>query len=183
MARFRIVWLAAVAGLALSACDNGPSAVAQRPADDDRRSGAFDEPRRSDSSSEVAEAGDDGREAAVPKVDGRPMWSSTRRYSAQENAERAFARNGEAFGAADVDAFIQKAHTFVHKPPRGTQTIDRSNGDTLMYDPKGNVFAIRTAQGAPRTMFKPDDGPAYWEEQKAREARRSASSARRDDDA
>ncbi|ODT89211.1 hypothetical protein [Phenylobacterium sp. SCN 70-31] len=181
MSGIRIVLLAA-AGLALTACDNGPSAVAQKPADE-RRSQTFEEPRRDNAGVETAEAPGDRRDTATPKIDGRPMWSSTRRYSAQENAERAFSRNGEAFGAADVDTFVRKAHAFVNSPPRGTLTLPRSNGDTLLYDPKGNVFAIRTAQGAPRTMFRPDDGMAYWEEQKAREARRSASRRGGDDDA
>ncbi|WP_337185713.1 hypothetical protein [Phenylobacterium sp.] len=180
MSGIRIVLLAA-AGLALTACDNGPSAVAQKPVDA-RRTQAFEEPRRDGADVETAEAQQDRRETATPQVDGRPMWSSTRRYSAQENAERAFARNGQAFGAGDVDTFVRKAHAFVHSPPRGTLTLGRSNGDTLLYDPKGNVFAIRTAQGAPRTMFRPDDGMAYWEEQKAREARRSASGRSAGDD-
>jgi hypothetical protein len=49
-----------------------------------------------------------------------------------------------------------------------------------MYDPKGNVFAVASKAGAPRTMFKPDDGMAYWEEQKARESRRQTAGANRE---
>jgi hypothetical protein len=33
---------------------------------------------------------------------------------------------------------------------------------------------VRTAEGAPRTMFHPDDGAAYWAEQQEREASRTA---------
>jgi len=183
MSGTRIVLFVAATALVLSACDNGPSAVAQRP---DAGAGRSASEQTFSAESSAPSSGAGGRERAdaeVPKVDGRPMWSATRRYSAQENAERAFARNGQTFGAGDVDAFVEKAHAFVHSPPRGTLTLSRRNGDTLLYDPKGNVFAIRTAEGAPRTMFKPDDGMAYWEEQKAREARRSASSSGRDDEA
>jgi pyocin large subunit-like protein len=183
MSGTRIVLFAAAAALLLSACDNGPSAVAERP-DAGARDRAI-ETARGDGAGGEEFAGNRAaeRNAAAPEVNGRPMWSATRRYSAEENARRAFERNGQTFGATDVDAFVEKAHAFVHNPPRGTLTLDRRNGDTLLYDPKGNVFAIRTAEGAPRTMFKPDDGMAYWEEQKTREARRSAGRGAGDDDA
>ena len=185
MLKSKIAWLLAAAALALTACDNGPSAVAQKQAagtqmaaDDVGRAAADASARTTDGPRE------DHRNDPVAKVNGKPMWSASRRYSADENAQRAFARNGQAFGADSVDAFVEKAHAFVQSPPRGTLTLVRANGDTLFYDPKANVFAVKSKAGAPRTMFKPDDGMAYWEEQKARESRRQATSRRtRDDDA
>lgn len=172
MARVRmgLALLGGAAALTLAACDNGPSAVAQQQAAGTQMATAA--PPR-----EAADAGPrvDHRRDPVKLVDGKPMWSASRRYSAEENARRAFERNGEAFGADTVDEFVKAAHAFVETPPRGTLTLSRPNGDTLFYDPKGNVFAIATKDGAPRTMFKPDDGPAYWDEVKAREARRSQS--------
>ena len=69
---------------------------------------------------------------------------------------------------------MKKAHAFVSDPPRGAETLSRPNGDLLIYDAKSNVFAVATAEGAPRTMFKPDDGRAYWDRQKEREGRRAA---------
>lgn len=147
----------------LVACDNGPSAVTPAPsAGDAAQNAVATAPAASTATARVP----------VPQVDGRPLWSETQRYSAQENAERAYARNGEAFGAANLDDFVRKAHAFVNDPPAGAETIKRGNGDTLIYDPAANIFAVATAQGAPRTMFKPDNGAAYWEEQKAREATR-----------
>jgi len=125
----------------------------------------------------------DHRNDPVKLVDGKPMWSASRRYSAEQNARRAFERNGEAFGADTLDAFVKKAHAFVDAPPKGTLTLKRRNGDTLFYDPKGNVFAVASKEGAPRTMFRPDEGRAYWDEQVARETRRNQSARRsRDDD-
>ena len=56
---------------------------------------------------------------------------------------------------------------FVDHPPPGAQTLKRSNGDTLVYDAKTNVFAVVAKDGAPRTIFKPRDGAAYWDQQKA----------------
>ncbi|WP_179855810.1 hypothetical protein [Gilliamella sp. wkB308] len=32
----------------------------------------------------------------------------------------------------------------------------RENGDTLYYNPSKNIFAIKNADGTPRTMFKPN---------------------------
>ena len=151
--------------LALAACDNGPSAVAkQEPVAEPAVSAAPEGPA----------SADDPRTAPIPKVDGKPMWSANRRYTATENAARHFARNGEAFGASDVDDYVKKAHAFVSDPPRGAETLSRPNGDLLIYDAKSNVFAVATAEGAPRTMFKPDDGRAYWDRQKEREGRRAA---------
>ena len=49
-------------------------------------------------------------------------------------------------------------------------TLTRSNGDRLIYDPKGNIFAVADKNGAPRTLFKPKDGQAYWDKQKEAEA-------------
>ena len=102
----------------------------------------------------------------------RIFWSSSKKGSAEENAERSFARNGEDFGASNLDSYIKKAQTFVGHPPAGAQTLKRENGDVLIYDAKDNIFAVATKDGVPRAMFKPDQGPAYWDVQKAREARR-----------
>jgi len=158
-------------GLALvlvAACER-PSAVADKTPDQAPVQGLHEAaPAR------TAEAG--RNEAPVRELDGRPIWSSSRRGTAEENAQRAFDRNGEAFGAKNLDDFIRKTHAFVTDPPRGTERLTRRNGDVLLYDPKGNVFAVATKDGAPRTMFKPDEGAAYWQEQKDREARQTARS-------
>lgn len=181
MANTRLLMLAAAAALALSACDNGPSAVAPKQA-----AGTQMATRDAAAPPSAADDGDtprvDHRQDPVKLVDGKPMWSASRRYSAQENAQRAFARNGEDFGADSLGEFVGKAHDFVGHPPKGTLTFARNNGDTLLYDPKGNVFAVRSKAGAPRTMFKPDEGMAYWEEQKAREAKRQTARRNRADD-
>ena len=162
----RSAWaLAAGASLfILAACDNGPSAVTPAPSAGEAAQ---------DASAVAPATSSAAARAPIPQVDGRPLWSETQRYSAQENAERAYARNGEAFGAADLDDFARQAHAFVNDPPASAETLKRGNGDTLIYDPEANVFAVATAAGAPRTMFKPDNGAAYWEEQKAREAERA----------
>jgi len=171
------------AALALAGCDNGPSAVAQKQAAGTQMAVNEDSgPSGASAPSDTPRV--DHRQDPVKLVDGKPMWSASRRYSAEENAQRAFTRNGQAFGADSIDEFVEKAHAFVDQPPKGTLTLVRANGDKLLYDPKGNVFAVKSKAGAPRTMFKPDDGMAYWEQQKAREARRQTTARRNraDDD-
>jgi pyocin large subunit-like protein len=178
--KWALAALGTAAALSLAACDNGPSAVAQKQA-------AGTQMAVADAAAPTAKADApkvDHRDDPVKLVDGTPMWSASRRYSAEEGAQRAFERNGEAFGARSVDQFVKKAHAFVSHPPAGTQTLTRANGDTLFYDPKANIFAVASKTGAPRTMFKPDGGAAYWTQQKDREAKRqTARSNRSDDDA
>lgn len=109
-----------------------------------------------------------------------PLWSSNRKYSAGDNARYQFEKHGAEFGAKSYGQYVAMAHAFVHAPPPGTETLKRKNGDTLFYDARGNVFAVMTKKGAPRTVFRPDDGKAYWDKQKDIEA---AKSAGREDDA
>ena len=152
-------WLAMLSAVALVACDGDAAAIPAR-----------------DHSAAVQQTVnyDPGpSEAPAPRIDGKPMWSSNSKYSAQENAAYHFDRNGKDFGAEDVDAFVRKAHAFVNDPPRDALIMSRANGDRLIYDPQSNTFAVATKDGAPRTMFKPDDGLAYWEKQKDREAKQA----------
>ena len=165
-----------MSGLGLVACDGGASAV-PAPKAGERADGAeaATPPSSSASSSSAAfePRGDDPRDAPVRQVAGKPFWAANRTRTAEENAQRGFERNGQAFGASSVDAYVAAAHRFVSDPPPGAQTLTRANGDTLIYDPKGNVFAVVSREGAPRALFKPDDGQIYWEVQKARESRRA----------
>lgn len=161
--------------LVLGGCDGGASAV-RAPKGGDRP--AVADTREAGSVSAPAPAGDQ-RQAPVRQVAGKPFWAANRTRSAEENAERAFERNGETFGAATVEDYVDTAHRFVSNPPKGAETLKRPNGDTLIYDPKGNVFAVVSREGAPRALFKPDDGAAYWEVQKTRESRRTTANRER----
>lgn len=95
-----------------------------------------------------------------------PLWSSTPQMSAEENAEHHWRKHGAEFpelkSAADYEA---AAHAFVSHPPPGTLTKQERGGDTLFYNPASNTFAVRRRDGAPRTMFKPDNGMSYWNRQ------------------
>ncbi len=173
----RASWLSALsaAGLALglAACDGGASAVKAPKAGDVAAAVEPSSDRDATAFNEGAPSRADPRDAPVRKVAGKPMWAANRTRTAEENAQRGFERYGAEFAAVDADDYVRKAHAFADSPPSGAETLQRPNGDTLIYDPKGNVFAVVTKAGAPRTMFKPDDGAAYWAQQKTRESRRT----------
>ena len=170
---------AAICVLSLAACDGAPSANAARAhgGDSADRRLADTAPEGGDTrgparySSAVYTTSSSGssssREAAdTPLFHGKPMWAANKKHSAQENADYHFKRDGDAVGAASEDDFLTKVHAFVDHPPQGTETLSRSNGDKLMYDPKANLFAVVDKDGAPRTLFKPRDGATYWQQQK-----------------
>ena len=119
-------------------------------------------------------------DADVRKVDdGKPMWASNRTRGGEDNAQKQFERNGQDFAAANLGDYVRKAHAFVDAPPKGALTVSRRNGDVLYYDPKANIFVVADRQGAPRTMFKPRDGMAYWQQQQKQ--RSSDTRSRRSD--
>ncbi|HTX50302.1 MAG TPA: hypothetical protein VME40_13035 [Caulobacteraceae bacterium] len=157
-----LVWIwAGVTALALGACDAGPSAKAPAATQ-----------TSASTSPTVAERGVTQTSLADPRdqppqllADGKPMWAPNRRHTAQENADYQFGKNGKDFGAATEAQYVAKVHAFVDAPPPGVQKIERSNGDALLYDGKTNTFAVVSKDGAPRTMFKPRDGAAYWTQQ------------------
>ena len=156
---------AAILALSLAGCGGHTSAVASQGAASQSSSGSTDAYGASSSQASAAD---------TPLVAGKPMWAANRRHSAAENAQYQFARNGVDFGAHSENDYVTKVHAFVDHPPATAQTLDRSNGDRLIYDPKSNTFAVVSRDGAPRTMFKPRDGASYWTEQKQRESERSS---------
>lgn len=160
--------------LALTGCDGGSARSHDQSASVGARPAASlgGTPASADQGAGGAPDRADPRREPVRLVHGKPMWAANRRHGADENAEYQFNRDGADFGAKSVDDFVDKVHAFVDHPPAGAYSLVRSNGK-LLYDPKANVFAVVTKDGAPRTMFKPRDGAAYWDEQKAREAERA----------
>ncbi|MEP6966685.1 MAG: hypothetical protein ABI906_01260 [Pseudomonadota bacterium] len=160
----RVVLLFGAAGalaLTLAACGGKPSAVAPRDQNASYRSQDGDRTSYADR-----------RDTPVPQVDGKPMWAANRKHTAEENAQYQFAKNGGDFGASSESEYVTKVHAFVDRPPSGAETLDRRNGDKLIYDAKINTFAVVSRDGAPRTMFKPRAGASYWAQQKDREDKR-----------
>lgn len=160
------VWPVLAAAALVAGCDGGASAVPVH------RAAVATSTTASTPDGPVRDAPDVGatRASSGGRREISGQWSSNRRFTSEQNAERAFKRNGAAFGATTVEAFVAVAHRFVTRPPKGAQIITRANGDRLIYDPASNVFAVATREGLPRTIFKPDEGAAYWDKVKAREA-------------
>ena len=189
LTRARMKWSAslsvlAFAALGLCACDGAPSANPARShaggalgplgqANQGDGGGAQPASYGSQGQASAPRAYDGERAAAAdldadaPRYQGKPIWAANRNHSSQENADYQFKKNGADLGAGSEDDFIAKAHAFVDHPPEGAETLKRANGDVLVYDAKGNLFAVVAKDGAPRTIFKPRDGAAYWAEQKA----------------
>uniref|UniRef100_UPI0025E6AB53 hypothetical protein n=1 Tax=uncultured Caulobacter sp. TaxID=158749 RepID=UPI0025E6AB53 len=136
----------------LSACDSGASAVKAQKAGE--RASVAAPVASSEGGFNTGGRTADPRDAPVKLVSGKPYWAANRTRSAEENAQRSFERNGATFEAKTADDYVAKVHAFVSDPPKGSETLKRSNGDLLIYDPKGNVFAVVSREGAPRTMFK-----------------------------
>jgi pyocin large subunit-like protein len=150
--------LASAALIGLSACDSGASAVETRD--------------RSGEATTVAVTAASGAGAIDVARDAEPAAQKTlitanRRETVDEKIQRLYERNGADFGARSAEDFLAKVTAFTSRPPAGVETIARPNGDTLLYQASTNTFAVVARDGTPRTMFKPDEGQAYWTEQKA----------------
>ena len=146
-----------LAMLVLAGCDSGGSAVETR----DRTT---TEPVALIS----AAAPESQFEAGETAPEAKPPVTANRRETADAKVQRLFERNGAAFGARSADDYLTKVRAFTEATPKGTETVKRPNGDTLYYQAATNTFAVVDRNGVPRTMFKPDDGPTYWAQQKER---------------
>ena len=163
----RTLGVVSALALGLAACGGHPSAVPNKAA------GAASASSGTASGTGAAASGDQRADAGpVRQVNGKPFWAANKRHGAEDNAQYQFGKNGADFGAASENDYITKVHAFVESPPASAETVNRKNGDRLIYDARSNTFAVVTKEGAPRTMFKPRDGAAYWAQQKTREASR-----------
>lgn len=150
---FRIITMTAAA-LALVACGNGGSAVETR-----------------DRSAEGAQAvltAATGSAAQAASPEAKPVLTANRRETTDAKVARLFERNGAAFGARTAGDYVAKVQAFTQSPPAGTERVERPNGDVLLYQASTNTFAVVSRDGVAKTMFKPDDGSAYWADQKAK---------------
>lgn len=149
----RTMTTAAVAILALSGCE---------------RSSAVETRDRAAEAVEAVTPLSGPAEAATAETGAKPAVTANRRETVDAKIERLYRRNGAAFGARSAEDYLDKVTAFTARPPRDAETVKRPNGDTLIYQASTNTFAVVARDGTPRTMFKPDDGAAYWAEQKER---------------
>ena len=84
-------------------------------------------------------------------------WTSTEKRSPNTNLAEHWSKHSKEFPELkSQNDYYRHAQEFVSDPPRGTLNKTRKNGDTVLYNPKTNTFAVKTKDGAPRTIFKPD---------------------------
>ena len=94
-----------------------------------------------------------------------PIWTKGVPRSVSKNAYEHWVKHGGKFPQLkNALQYVQAANNFVRSPPAGT-LFKRRGRDVLLYHPASNIFAIRAPSGAPRTMFKPRRGIAYWRQQ------------------
>ncbi|QZP08489.1 hypothetical protein [Caenibius sp. WL] len=95
-----------------------------------------------------------------------PIWSQTAKKSSVENAFGHWQKHGSEFPEfVNSKQYVEGAKRFFDTPPVGTLTKTRPNGDRIFYNPNTNTFGVQAPDGAPRTMFKPRNGPDYWSKQ------------------
>ena len=74
-----------------------------------------------------------------------------------DNLSDHFLRHGAEFGFNTEQEYLTAAQNFVStKGNQGVLSTVRANGDTVIYNPTTNEFAVITNDGAIRTFFKPD---------------------------
>lgn len=84
-------------------------------------------------------------------------WTSTKKRPPNTNLAEHWSKHSKEFPELkSQNDYYRHAQEFVSNPPRGTLNKTRKNGDTVLYNPKTNTFAVKTKDGAPRTIFKPD---------------------------
>jgi hypothetical protein len=86
-----------------------------------------------------------------------PIWSATKKLTPAQNAYEHWKKHGAEFPEyRNAKQYADAARRFVNQAPLGSLTKNRANGEVIIYHPPTNTFAIKTASGAPKTMFKPD---------------------------
>lgn len=92
-----------------------------------------------------------------------PDWTSGKPRDIAINAAVHWEKHKSDFpNLKSLNEYIAATKDFVTNPKPGTEIFVRKDGDTLYYNQYENIFAIRNADGLPRTMFKPNSGQDYW---------------------
>jgi hypothetical protein len=89
-------------------------------------------------------------------VHNQSLWTSTKSKSSVENAFSHWEKHKSEFPEfLNSKQYVEGAKNFLNNPPTGALTKTQG-GNTLIYETATNTFGVRTANGTPRTLFRPD---------------------------
>ncbi|HCR4097120.1 TPA: hypothetical protein U2I30_002624 [Providencia rettgeri] len=101
------------------------------------------------------------------KLKDSQIWTDTKKTDPVSNAYGHWDKHKSEFPEfQNSKQYVDATHNFVNLPPKGTLIKERPNGDTMYYNQSTNTFAVKNADGTPKTMFRPQNGIEYWEKQK-----------------
>jgi hypothetical protein len=105
-----------------------------------------------------------GTSSAVRNNSETEAWSGANKFNGVENAFKQWEKHSKNFPELrNAKEYVDLARNFVTYPPAGTISKTRANGDQLFYYPRTNIFAVKTKEGVPKTIFKPKTGKKYWD--------------------
>ena len=84
-------------------------------------------------------------------------WTSAKKASNNINLAGHWEKHKDEFPTLmSQNDYYRFAQNFVTNPPKDTLEKVRKNGDSVLYQPSTNTFAVKTKDGLPRTVFRPD---------------------------
>jgi RHS repeat-associated protein len=85
------------------------------------------------------------------------LWTPGKVKDPAKNADVHWKKHGAEFPEyGSKGEYVEGAREFLNNPPSGALTKTRATGEVVVYDPVTNTFGIRTADGTPATLFRPD---------------------------
>ncbi|RBO11068.1 VENN motif pre-toxin domain-containing protein, partial [Pantoea sp. 3_1284] len=99
----------------------------------------------------------EGSQQISAKAKDTQIWTETKKKEPVSNAYGHWDKHKQEFPEFhNSKQYVEATHNFVNNPPPGTLSKVRPNGETVFYNAKTNTFAVKTADGVPKTMFRPD---------------------------
>jgi pyocin large subunit-like protein len=86
-------------------------------------------------------------------------------FASQKLFDGHFAKHAAEWGAGNITkaGYLKRAQDLLGRAVGGDILgAVRANGDMLRYNVRTNEFAVGTADGFIRTLFRPEKGLEYW---------------------
>ena len=91
------------------------------------------------------------------------VWSRTSAKSPVQNALGHWQKHRAEFPELqNALQYVKFARDFLNSPPATALVKVRPNGDVVIFDPVSDIFGIRTSDGTPKTIFKPNPALHDW---------------------